>query len=364
MCSGRKESVDRHIQNPRIHNGRAIPIPYVEYIAGFQRGLYGPPTAYQYLRRNRNIRHGTEKTLLDKFHEKFAEITIEKFADNAVGFAFGQNRTFIPSRRPNQRAFSTQGFYFSKKMVFGIEGYICRLCMTINPIIFTFSSQSEGFASNCIQTPCLHHYDLPDKTKFDKYLEEKGFAEPLKDWIQNLWSNIPNFKIVSIEVPDPRILNGSGDVIAGVEYRLTLGYCEEGKTGNTTTNFIRINYDDTLVEDIATTLDKYDASSLSCGHVYKTILDTVDRKELKLIRGTELESFLEATKWRTFGFFRSTPRSNGDTRVQGNVYLIALFPVEFFRDRTIRVVSVDRKRTYDKSPRNCGVRKYPPPTSV
>jgi hypothetical protein len=136
MWSGRRESVLRHITNPRIHDGRAIPIPYLEYVAGFQNGLYGQPAAYQYFRRNRNIHQGmtmlTERTYLDKFAEKYSEKAIEKLADNAVEFAFGQNRTLIPSQRPNQKAFSARGFYFSKKRILGMGGYVCRSCMTLN----------------------------------------------------------------------------------------------------------------------------------------------------------------------------------------------------------------------------------------
>lgn len=36
MASGRKESVQHHIDNPRIHNGNANVVPYVQYLAGRQ----------------------------------------------------------------------------------------------------------------------------------------------------------------------------------------------------------------------------------------------------------------------------------------------------------------------------------------
>jgi hypothetical protein len=51
MSSGRRESVLRHIKNPHIHNGRAIPIPFVEYVARRQLGFYPPNSANNYLRR-------------------------------------------------------------------------------------------------------------------------------------------------------------------------------------------------------------------------------------------------------------------------------------------------------------------------
>ena len=38
MISGRRESVIRHINNPRIHAGRALAVPYVEFISRFKNG--------------------------------------------------------------------------------------------------------------------------------------------------------------------------------------------------------------------------------------------------------------------------------------------------------------------------------------
>ena len=304
----------------------------------------------------------TERTYFDKYQEKFAEKVIEKLADNAVEIAFGPNRTQLSVQRSKQQSFSVQGFSFSKEMIFG--GYICRYCTTINAIIFTFSSQLEGSTSNFLQVPCLHRYDPVDTANFNKHLQEKGLIEPLKDWIQNFWSHVPNLKVIELEVPDPRILNGLGDVIANHEYCLTLGMCEAGNTGCTRTNIIHINYDDTLVEDVPRTLDKYDASSPSCGHVNQTISNTIDKHELVLDTEAELESYLEATKWRSFRFFRSLRPIYGNTRVYCNVYLVALFPAEFLCDRTIRVVSMDRKCPSDKSLPNSVIRKYPSPSSI
>jgi hypothetical protein len=112
------------------------------------------------------------------------------------------------------------------------------------------------------------------------------------------------------------------------------------------------------------TFDKYGASPLSSDHGYQTIWDIVDITELKLRTEAELESFLKATKWRSFGFFRTTRPSYRDSRVHSNVYLVALFPVEFFSDRSIRVVSVDRRCPSNKSLPNSDIREYPSSTQV
>lgn len=43
MASGRRQSVQRHIANPRIHGGNAIALSFVEYLAGLTAGLYPRP---------------------------------------------------------------------------------------------------------------------------------------------------------------------------------------------------------------------------------------------------------------------------------------------------------------------------------
>jgi hypothetical protein len=130
---------------------------------------------------------------------------------------------------------------------------------------------------------------------------------------------------------------------------IPLGLCEGSNSGYTGTNSIQIDYDDTVVEDLNMTFDKYDASPISSDHSHQTIWDIVDIPELNLSTENALESFLKATMWRSFGFFRKTWLSYRDTCDHSNVYLVALFPVEFFSDRTVHVVSADRRTPSDKS---------------
>ena len=44
MTSSRKESVMRHIVNPRIHNGRAQAVPYTDYLAGWDLFAFYDPS--------------------------------------------------------------------------------------------------------------------------------------------------------------------------------------------------------------------------------------------------------------------------------------------------------------------------------
>jgi hypothetical protein len=131
--------------------------------------------------------------------------------------------------------------------VFGFGGYVCRYCTTVNAIIFSFSLQPAGVASNYFQVTCLHHHGDPiDSITYNKLLLEEGFVEPLKDRIQNTWSRIPIFRIVAYPVPDPRILDRSGNIIAYHKYRLKLSRYEDGNPERTRTNIIYLSYDDTL----------------------------------------------------------------------------------------------------------------------
>lgn len=94
--------------------------------------------------------------------------------------------------------------------------------------------------------------------------------------------------------------------------------------------------------DIPRALDKYDASSLPCGHKYQIILDTINRTELTLnSEEGGPETFLQATKWRSFGFFRSKVLDYRNTIAHDQVFLIALFPFEFVKDKRILIELVD-----------------------
>jgi hypothetical protein len=82
MISGRKESVIRYINNPRIHAGKALAIPYVEYISRFKNGMPVSSSAYLYRsRKSMNRSTVVEETFYDKLLRKIEEINVEKFAE-------------------------------------------------------------------------------------------------------------------------------------------------------------------------------------------------------------------------------------------------------------------------------------------
>ena len=69
MWSTRKFSVKRHITNQ--HGGNAFLVPYIDYLAGRQSGLY-PPSAqpeFQYKEKKSNL-----DTLMEEFWKETARI--------------------------------------------------------------------------------------------------------------------------------------------------------------------------------------------------------------------------------------------------------------------------------------------------
>jgi hypothetical protein len=81
MISGRRESVVRHINNPRIHAGQALAVPYIEFISRSKNGTPVASSAYVY--RSRIKTNGSplvEETFYDKLAKRIEEINLEKLA--------------------------------------------------------------------------------------------------------------------------------------------------------------------------------------------------------------------------------------------------------------------------------------------
>ena len=136
---------------------------------------------------------------------------------------------------------------------------------------------------------------------------------------------------MAYQVPDPLVLGALGNKITNQKFRLKITRGKNETTGNMRKKIIYLDYYDTKVEDVTRELCKYEPSFLSCGHIYQIILNAISTTELVLDSEAAVESFLEATKWNTFGFFRS--------RLLGHdqVFLIVLFPLEFYQDENLRI---------------------------
>jgi hypothetical protein len=84
MASGRRESVQRHINNPRIHDGNAIAIPFVQYLAGLTGGAYPHNIRNPFRpRAARGFRNPDEQQMKGSFFDRIQERekTIDKIAE-------------------------------------------------------------------------------------------------------------------------------------------------------------------------------------------------------------------------------------------------------------------------------------------
>jgi hypothetical protein len=140
---------------------------------------------------------------------------------------------------------------------------------------------------------------------------------------------------MTYQVPDPQVLDALDNKIVNHKFRLKVTGNKNETTENMGNKVIYIDYDDTKIEDITRELSKYESSFLSCGHTYQIILNAISNTELVLDSEAAVESFLAATKWSTFKFFRSRPLGHDQ------VFLIALFPLEFYKDENLRIEIMD-----------------------
>ena len=192
-----------------------------------------------------------------------------------------------------------QPYHYLQEDIFGFSGYVCSECMTVNAKILKFSSQHLGLASNYSLIPCDHHgYGVPmDPEHYNSYLQESGFIKPLKDWVLNVWSRVPFFKIVAYQVPDPLVLGALGNKITNQKFRLKI---TRGKKWN----HWKHEKEDYLSwlwwyqsRRCNSRTCKYEPSFLSCGHIYQIILNAISTYarfrsgSRKLPWGNQMEHF-------------------------------------------------------------------------
>jgi hypothetical protein len=86
MYSGRRSSVERHIKNPKIHNGNATAIPFTEYLLGRREGIYPPA--------NRPSFGQKSKTFEEKVDEEIEILVAKRVAESCLMPA--NDKTYLP----------------------------------------------------------------------------------------------------------------------------------------------------------------------------------------------------------------------------------------------------------------------------
>ena len=84
MASGRRESVQRHIDNPNKHNGNARVISFVEYLAGLASGAYSIVSNPSRTRAPYNLRNLEDRETRGSFFDMIQKNVEEKMLDPKI----------------------------------------------------------------------------------------------------------------------------------------------------------------------------------------------------------------------------------------------------------------------------------------
>ncbi len=376
MISGRKESVIRHINNPRIHAGRALAIPYVEYISRFKNGTPVSSSAHLYRSRIKSM-HGppiVEETFYDKLVKKIEEINVEKFAEgftNTGGTWLHQGR--FPPRflHGPQRSMLKQVTHYKGGSIFAIRGRLCPKCITIEPIIYGYGSAVNASLSSILypmHPRCTDTHGMSSSETRDslKLYTSKGFPEIVRAWVKILWSSSLRMRITALKVPGSELgPDKNNDVsmvgVATVGLGHDVSQLHEStsnsvivvsltfSTGENDPNFLELNqkkitlgYDSSDFIHLPRGLESRSSAQIAnLGNApgdgtadRRNIIErAIESSNVTINTETELFEFLAFAKFGTFGFFRISPAaarsellSSGDSE---DGYLLLLTPSEF-----------------------------------
>jgi hypothetical protein len=351
MASGRKESIQRHIDNPRIHNGNANVVPYVQYVAGLARGAYPcnihnsfkPKIAHAF--RNPDEQR-VNASFFDRIQEKIYEKMVDKIAEEAVSPTI--TTTMATSLLPPFPNFTYPIYQppirYPRENMLDIGGYLCKKCFFLAPIFYLYSTVSTDRSTHSLVYPshlCKGKSNLKSpQEQIDRirYTEANGFPRALLTWIRSIWSNGQKMKLISLRIHRPIGSNSEPDDFHNhhADHRFS--------NGNNNSNLQFGNNKDSIkviVEQEGSTCLKksvtlyYDSSyMIPLSGVVTTeerppirptkisngpILMAIEKSEQLITSEDDLLSFLSYTKFKTFGFFKVGDES----------YLMMLVPEEY-----------------------------------
>jgi hypothetical protein len=209
MASGRRESVQRHINNPKKHNGNARVISFVEYLAGLAAGAYSIVSSPSRTRLPYNVRNLEDQQTKGSFFKRIQEKVEEKMIDRIVEETVNQTMSSPPPPLSTPNSYypiPQHPFHYPGENIFGIGGYICPNCCFIKPIIFPYKIVSNGPPTQSQVYPMRGCYSNPDfessqeRIEYLNYNEINSFPTALQTWIRKIWSNGKNMKLISLQI--------------------------------------------------------------------------------------------------------------------------------------------------------------------
>jgi hypothetical protein len=340
MTSSRKESVIRHIVNPRIHNGRAQAIPYTDYMAGLRAGIYPPTTAHLYRMRRFSNQVTDEVSLSDRIERKVEEKYIDMIAEKIVKPSYNQ---LEPSHAP---VFAKSAYKMPQpaalslppEKIFGIAGYVCNNCLVIKPKIILFNSSVDNRSSLSeiypIQT-CQRQgsgMSKEDETFYLNYNKIYGYGTALTRWIRGYWSYSTKMKIIAIKLPHPII---GASPISGVRIIMS---DDRASVENT----VLVSYDESEILDLSNHEGIVPTQNVENG--LSIIMEAIKNSEYVIEGDRQPSEFLGQTKFSTFAFFRidrsKAQSEDGKTPGTNEVFLVAALPYEMTINKRFTIEAV------------------------
>lgn len=333
MASGRRESVQRHINNPKIHNGRAHAIPFVEYLAGLARGTYNHIIHIKTRHAHGFQNPDEQSSLMDRIQERVMEKIIDKTAEEMVS-----NTSSSPqfSSIPNiPYPFPQNRFSIPGEKIFGIGGYICQKCDVIKPVIYAYPDESNDRSTQSLVYPvqsCYHKLAFPsahDRTEYLNYNKINGFPTALRNWIRNIWSN-KNLKLISLQIQgtkgptsEPNDFNQASPLLSNNNSQnkgKRVKVIEEKYGLSSPKRSMTLYYGDSNVIQLSDVLSVGNHPSIRSTKVSNaSILKAIEKSEQLITSEDHVLSFLSYAKFETFGFFG----------VRNETYLVMLIPEEY-----------------------------------
>ncbi len=367
MFSGRRESVMRHINNPRIHSGRALTIPFIDYISGIRNRIQGPSLNDRfYAGANTGIKTPkVENGFFDRLWIEIEQIYLKRTAESIANAWQYQGQY---SARLSTASGSTikRILHYSGERIFAIRGVLCSRCFTIEPVIFGYGfSEKANIASvsNQVHTECRNEYGLSEIQIQNslKYNSTNGFPQAIRDWIKIMWSSHSTMRIVALKLPDPEAMcnvnNNNSDHTSAKSTNFHSGALKGERNNIIMVNLILddVNKSCSLLQEKKEITFFYNSSDFfdltnhcelrafaptsnedhivgnKSGTTDKSIIEkAIESSDLTIYTESELLEFLRYTKFGTFGFFKisSSTRCSVSSQESG-FYLLFLSPSEF-----------------------------------
>lgn len=312
-------------------------------------------------------RHTNPYTFTDKIFSKVQEKAIEKIADSIVS-PVSLSYKHIPRTMNSSHIPGIQMSSYARTDIFGIEGYICRSCLTIKPAILTYSRnpkrQNESldviYLDSCVT--CSTQMSMEEKSYYLNYNLTNGITPLLFSWIREYWSDLDRLKLIALRISNsktespgyhPNIVNlGTTYSSPGKIAHLTIA-CQRNLPPSIRRT-VSLKLEELHVIELKTFSSENSDRSIPLSRIDSIpLIRAIRESEYQITSVSAVYFFLYHTKFSTFGLFRlnlnNTLYGNTDDDITNDAYFITLVPKEFDLDIEYSSEMVDHEVRMDSA---------------